>query len=1707
MSHQTMKRSRLLRSYLFITAAALLAATTGGAEVFYWSDYNSGIPPVWGGTVTGSAGAEGGYVRLTNTGGSLQGTLVLPSPGKPLPTYNFYADIFIGGGSNPGADGMCIGYGNYAANANFGEQGQNTGLELRIVTYTTRQMRLCYNGAVIAQWAFADGDIHTNSWVPIQIMMTADGRCTVYHNRTLRLGPVAIPGWAPQSAWRVAIGARTGGNVDNHRVDNVRVTTSEPFVTSINRASANPVGGATSSVNYTVTLSEPVNNLGTADFNLTQVSGTPTAVIASVSAASVNASEAFTTAGSGGIGTLAGLATVSGGVLHLTEATNGQAGWWYHNPGKAMTAFHATFSLRVGGGSSADGCWFGYGPQDTSGVDGSTTGFYVVFDSYDNGGETTPDITVRHNNNTYAVARRDFRGDVYKNVSVTVTTDGLCTVIHDGTPIFVDLPIGTYTPQASWRFGFGGFTGGANDRHYIDNYAVTDNAHTVTLNTLGGQGQLRMNLNGAVVQDKYGANITPNAFTTGQAYDFDFVAPTVTINQAAAQADPASAAPINFTIVFNEAVNPATFTNGDVAITGTTGGVKSVALSTSNNITWNAAVSGMTSPGVVIANIAANAATDVLGNNSQAATFTDNEVTWDPPIYTVTFDPNLGNPPSFPTKDVYAGDPYGTLPTVTRADCSFNGWFTAPTGGSLVTDATTVTNASNHTLYAQWTITSAYCTGGGGGAGGGGGGGGGGRAGMAAGGGGGSAGTAGADGAGQVSPPTAGLAGSTGAAGANGVMYGLGWTAAPAGGSSAGGGAGGAGGVGGAGGAGGTGALGAGGGGSFVLSAKGLLRITGPALLDVSAAPAVLGGAGGNAQPAGLGMAGQKGGVPGAGGAAVSGTGSGGPSQSGKGGSSKKYGDGTSGGVGGTGGAGGIGGVGGSGGRGGFGTPGMVKLHGSVVQASAATFSAQNVFSQQANQNGACTIVSNMTASARNVNKPTMEQFATPNQMPVLGAARNDAVLTRPTNAPYETAGTAYPLIPTLEGGPYTYGWCVSDYWNKAEVESAIADKTGLRTVLLTQSTTPASVFEGYSQFVMVNYGATALDNIAVKIGTSSAVPIQGSLGTPGRLEPGQAWTTTVVSGTVVTGGTGVAITGQPTDQTVNPGATATFTVTATGSDINYQWRRGADPIPGATGPSYSFTAQASDDGAEFRCHVTNPGATPPYFSEVLSDAARLAVNQPVTITTEPVSQSVAYQTPVTFTVAAGGTPPFSYEWEKDGVALVPAQTGPSFTIASAVGSDAGVYRCAVRNVVNPSPSAAVYSAGAALTVLDPGITSNPSDLSRVTGQSAVFTVLVNGSGALSYQWEKSPDGATNWTPVGTGDPRITGADTYELTVSNCVGSDAGYYRVQVTGAGVAVSGSARLQVSDPAILVEPLPQTVDPGQPAVFTVTAGGTPLGGGDFGYQWYKGTELVTGAVGATYTIPAAVWSDAGNYRCLVTGLNGTIYSNYAPLAVRGAPITLDPQKPGDAAAYTGDTVVLEVSAGGGFGSGGAPVFGYQWWFATSKAAAPLSGETGPVLTLSPVGLADAGEYYCVVSDDSPYPAQSRTALVQVAEPLAITVYPQGASKNVGETHTMTVATSGGLGAVTYTWKRNGTVVASGVDLTSHTTPPLTYPAYDNASYVVEISDESTRPALTTASAPAVITLLNVVFMPALGMAGLGLLAAACALGGARVLRGRK
>lgn len=90
--------------------------------------------------------------------------------------------------------------------------------------------------------------------------------------------------------------------------------------------------------------------------------------------------------------------------------------------------------------------------------------------------------------------------------------------------------------------------------------------------------------------------------------------------------------------------------------------------------------------------------------SSTVVNLTNNQILyahWTANTYTVTFNANGGSS-STTRKIVTYGSTYGTLPTPTRKDYTFAGWYTSSSSGTQVISSTAVKITSAQTLYAHW---------------------------------------------------------------------------------------------------------------------------------------------------------------------------------------------------------------------------------------------------------------------------------------------------------------------------------------------------------------------------------------------------------------------------------------------------------------------------------------------------------------------------------------------------------------------------------------------------------------------------------------------------------------------------------------------------------------------------------------------------------------------------------------------------------------------------------------------------------------------------------------------------------------------------------------------------------------------------------------------------------------------------------------------
>jgi len=115
------------------------------------------------------------------------------------------------------------------------------------------------------------------------------------------------------------------------------------------------------------------------------------------------------------------------------------------------------------------------------------------------------------------------------------------------------------------------------------------------------------------------------------------------------------------------------------------------------------------------------------------------------------------------------------------------------------------------------------------------------------------------------------------------------------------------------------------------------------------------------------------------------------------------------------------------------------------------------------------------------------------------------------------------------------------------------------------------------------------------------------------------------------------------------------------------------------------------------------------------------------------------------------------------------------------------------------------------------------------------------------------------------------------------LGNDGNYYGTTL-GDGQNNDGTIFRLMLSPVIVNQPANQSILLGGNAVFAVTANGTP----PLKYQWqFNGTNIV-GATNATYTIPAVVATNTGNYSVTVTNSTGGVISSNALLTVIVPPV---------------------------------------------------------------------------------------------------------------------------------------------------------------------------------------------------------------------------
>jgi hypothetical protein len=232
-------------------------------------------------------------------------------------------------------------------------------------------------------------------------------------------------------------------------------------------------------------------------------------------------------------------------------------------------------------------------------------------------------------------------------------------------------------------------------------------------------------------------------------------------------------------------------------------------------------------------------------------------------------------------------------------------------------------------------------------------------------------------------------------------------------------------------------------------------------------------------------------------------------------------------------------------------------------------------------------------------------------------------------------------------------------------------------------------------------------------------------------------------------------IVNQPAGQTVNQGQPASFSVDVNGqAPFTYQRQQYGTNIAGATNRIFAIASAQAADAGPYLVIVANPVGTE------TSHVATLTVILPPTITTQPASRTNLLGDTTTFTVGLSGTPPFSYQWRKNGANIAGA-AGSTYTLTGIVAANGANYSVVVTNLAGSATSS-----DALLTVVAQPV------LTIVAYTNHYPTLRVDGTAGFKYALGGTTN-LTNWTWLCTNTAPYIYGDT------NAVGMPQRFYRAQ----------------------------------------------------------------------------------------------------------------------------------------------------------------------------------------------------------------------------------------------------------------------------------------------------------------------------------------
>jgi hypothetical protein len=353
-------------------------------------------------------------------------------------------------------------------------------------------------------------------------------------------------------------------------------------------------------------------------------------------------------------------------------------------------------------------------------------------------------------------------------------------------------------------------------------------------------------------------------------------------------------------------------------------------------------------------------------------------------------------------------------------------------------------------------------------------------------------------------------------------------------------------------------------------------------------------------------------------------------------------------------------------------------------------------------------------------------------------------------------------------------------------------------------------------------------------------------------------------------------ITAHPVDQHIVAGSNATFMVSASGANLEYQWHFNGSLLPGASSATLQLNNAQAEEAGDYEVVVYNPSGS------AVSRVATLRVDVPVVILGQPRSQNAFAGSNVTFTVAAYSSTPVTYQWRKNGDPI-PGATTDTLALTNIDRDDEGDYTVIVSDAM-----ASVTSDVATLIVLARArIIQFTQSAVVAVGSNASFTAEVtnNATLPLTFRWRTNNNFAADM---------ILDEYVSTFTIFNVRTNQA--YNVPVVVTNLAGAGIPALTTPLPTltVVVPPTNQTAEAGANVTFSGAVYDPPVRPRLSRVQWQFNGSNIENATNLTLSVTNVQSANEGTYSLIVTNPFFVVTPFHAQLQVASLnPRLVEPQ----------------------------------------------------------------------------------------------------------------------------------------------------------------------------------------------------------------------